>query len=236
MDSQQICALLGPIKREKLRLRNGDRSDHAPKYVIQRPTFSEFLAVMPTPLKKVRIVDFGEASPFSQPRSTLGIPVNQGYFPPELCFGYTASAASDIWELACLVYQTLGTPPLFPCFFPIFEFLVGTAMPILGPLPAHWRGRFDYDRYGYREEGELKNVEKKDPEWWWDEAMKDKSVRGQMERHLAPQFSPEQLDFLADLLSDMLVFEPEKRISAADIVQRLDSASALFLQPKAAQQ
>lgn len=61
--------------------------------------------------------------------------------------------------------------------------------------------------------------------------MHDKSVRGQMERHLAAQVPPEQLDFLADLLSDMLVFEPEKRISAAEVVQRFDSASTMFLQP-----
>lgn len=185
---------------------------------------------VPTPLKAVLIVDFGEAFPFSQLRSSFGVPVDQGYFPPELYFGYPASAASDIWELARLVYQTLGNPSLFPCFFPIFEVLVGTAVPILGPLPAHWRGRFDHDRYGYREDGELQNAEKEDPEWWWDEAKHDKSVRGQMGRHLAPQFSPEQLDFLADLLGDMLVFEPEKRISAAEVVQRLTSASAIFPQ------
>ncbi|KAK7703392.1 hypothetical protein SLS64_009061 [Diaporthe eres] len=230
-DIQQVCALLGPLKKERLRLRNGNHSDHSPKYVAQRPTFPDLITVMPTALKTVRIVDFGEAFPASQPRSTLGVPVSQGYFPPELCFGYPASPASDVWELACLVYQTLGTPPLFPCFFPIFEVLVGTAMPILGPLPVHWRGRFDHDRYGYREDGELQNAEKEDPEWWWDEAKHDKSVRGQMERNLSPQFSPEQLDFLADLLGDMLLFEPEKRISAAEVVRRLNSASAMFLQP-----
>lgn len=186
---------------------------------------------MPTPLDAVRVVDFGEAFPSSQPRSTLGVPVSQGYSPPELCFGYPASPASDVWELACLVYQTMGTPPLFPCFFPIFEVLVGTAMPILGPPPVHWRGRSDHDRYGYREDGELQNAEKEDPEWWWDEAKHDKSVRGQMERNLSPPFSPEQLDFLADLLGDMLLFEPEKGISAAEVVRRLNSASAMFLQP-----
>lgn len=232
MDSQQVCALLGPIQSEKLRLRDGSRSDHAPRYVIQRPTFPELVARVPTPLKAVRIVDFGEAFPLSQPRSTLGVPVALGYFPPELCFGYSASAASDIWELACLMYQTLGTgAPPFPCFFPIFEVLVGTAMPILGPLPAHWRGHFDHDRFGYREGGALKNAEKEEPEWWWDEASKNKSVRGQMERDLSPQFSLEQLDFLADLLSDMLVFEPGKRISAGEVVQRFNSASSMFLQP-----
>jgi serine/threonine protein kinase len=227
MDFDEVCALLGPIKKERLRLRSGDRSDHAPRYVVQRPTFSS-LVTMPNFLDRVQIVDFGEAFPASQPRSTLRVPVAWGYFPPELCFGYQASAASDVWELACLMYQTLGTPPPFPCFFPIFEFLVGTAVPILGPLPDHWRARFDYERYGYRENGELKNVDKEDVGWWWDEAMHTKSLRGQMERDLGPRFSPEQLDFLAGLLGDMLVFEPEKRISASEVAQRLHSASTMF--------
>lgn len=80
-------------------------------------------------------------------------------------------------------------------------------------------------------DGGLQNAEKEDPGWWWDEAKHDKSVRGQMERHLAPHFSPEQLDLLADLLSELLVFEPEKRISAAEVVQRFNSASSMFLPP-----
>lgn len=229
MDIPEVCALLGPIESERLRLRKGDRSDHGPKYVIQRPTFSKLMSELPTPLETVRIVDFGEAFPNTQPRSTLGVPIGLGYFPPELCFGHAASSASDVWMLACLVYQTLGTPALFPCFFPIFEILVGTAMPILGPLPGHWRGRFDHERYGYREDGELKSSE--DPEWWWDETMHNKSIRGQMEHDLAPRFPPEQLDFLADLLGDMLLFEPEKRISASEVVRQLHSASVMIRQP-----
>ncbi|KAL1883292.1 hypothetical protein Daus18300_000350 [Diaporthe australafricana] len=231
MDAQQVCALLGPVKRERLRLRIGNRSDHAPKYVIQRPTFPSLVADLPSPLETVQIVDFGEAFIASQPRSTLGIPVGLGYFPPELCFGYPASGASDVWELACLMFQILGTPPLFPCFFPIFEILIGTAVPILGPLPEHWRGRFDHERYGYREDGKVDDADAEEPGWWWDEAIHNKSIRGQLERDLAPLFSHEELDFLAGLLGDMLAFEPEKRISAQDIVQRLHSASAMFGQP-----
>lgn len=45
------------------------------------------------------------------------------------------------------------------------------------------------------------------------------------------RFSSEQLDFLADLLSDTLASEPEKRISAAEVVQRFNLASTMFLQP-----
>lgn len=228
MDIPEVCALLGPIKSERLRMRIGSRSEHAPKYVIQRPTFAKLMSESPTSLQTVRIIDFGEAFPTTQPRSTLGVPVGLGYFPPELCFGYTASPASDVWMLACLIYQTVGTSALFPCFFPIYEILVGTAMPILGPLPDHWRGRFDHEQYGHREHGELQNAERLDPEWWWDAAMHTKSIRGRMENDLAPRFSSGQLDFLAALLGDMLVFEPERRISAEDVVQRLHSASAMF--------
>ncbi|KAG8158231.1 hypothetical protein KVR01_011992 [Diaporthe batatas] len=230
MDIPEVCALLGPIESARLRLRNGARSEHGPKYVIQRPTFSKLMSELPTTLQTVRIIDFGEAFPTTRPRSFLGVPVGLGYFPPELCFGYAASPGSDMWMLASLMYQALGTAALFPCFFPIFEILVGTAMPILGPLPDHWRGRFDYDKYGYREpeSGELKNPERVNPGWWWDEAKHNKSIRGRMESDLAPRFSSAQLDFLAALLGDMVCFEPEKRISAAEVVQRLRSASTMF--------
>lgn len=228
MDIPEVCALLGPIQSEKLRLRNGDRSEHGPRYVIQRPAFSELMSELPTPFKTVRIIDFGEAFPTTQPRSALGVPISLGYFPPELCFGHAASSASDVWMLACLMYETLGTPALLPCFFPVFEILVGTAVTNLGPLPEHWRSRFDHENYGQREDGELQNTERVDPEWWWDEAMHTKSIRGRMETDLAPRFSSEQLDFLAALLRDMLVFEPEKRTSASEVVQRLHSASTMF--------
>lgn len=228
MEIPEVCDLLGHIESKRLRLRTGDRSEHGPRYVIQRPSFSKLMSKLPTLLETVRIIDFGEAFPSTQPRSTLGVPISLGFFPPELCFGYTASPASDVWMLACLMYQTLGTPALFPCFFPVLEILVGTAVPILGPLPGHWRGRFDYEQYGHREDGELQNAEKVDPEWWWDEAMRDKSIRGRMESDLAPRFSSEQLDSLAALLGDMLAFEPEKRISVSEVVHRLQSASAMF--------
>lgn len=227
MDDEQVCALLGPVKHERLRLRNGSRSDQAPKYVVQRPTFPS-LVNTPNQLNTVRIVDFGEAFPVDQPRKTLGVPVGLGYFPPELCFGYQASAASDVWELACLIFQTLGTTAPFPCFFPIFEILIGTAVPILGPLPGHWRGRFDHEMYGHSEDGEMKDADKEEVEWWWDEAMHTKSIRGRMEANIAPRLSPEAVEFLAGLLGDMLVFEPEKRVSASEVARRLRSASDMF--------
>lgn len=61
--------------------------------------------------------------------------------------------------------------------------------------------------------------------------MHDKSVCGQMERDLAPRFSPKQLDFLAGLFRDMLVFEPEEGIPAPEVVEGLDSTSTMFSQP-----
>lgn len=96
-------------------------------------------------------------------------------------------------------------------------------------MAGHWKGRFDHARYGYREGGGgVKNAEGEDIGWWWDKAMHTKSIRGQMQRDLGPRFSPQQLDFLAGLLGDMLLPEPKKRISASKVVQRLHSASAMF--------
>jgi hypothetical protein len=51
-----------------------------------------------------------------------------------------------------------------------------------------------------------------------------------VDRGLGPLFSPGQLDFLEDLLNEVLVFEPEKRISAAEVVRRLNATSSIFIQ------
>lgn len=82
-----------------------------------------------------------------------------------------------------------------------------------------------------RRDGQLKNADKEDPGKWWDEDMHDKSVRGLMERDLAPLLSPEQLGLLAGLFRDMLVFEPEERIPAPEVMKGLDSMSTMVFQP-----
>ncbi|KAK7701719.1 hypothetical protein SLS64_010167 [Diaporthe eres] len=59
MSPDEVCQLLGPIEREKLKLRDGSKSPHGPKRIVKNPDFSGFNIGMSS--AAVMIIDFGEA-------------------------------------------------------------------------------------------------------------------------------------------------------------------------------
>ncbi|KAJ8128487.1 hypothetical protein O1611_g5148 [Lasiodiplodia mahajangana] len=215
MSPAKLCELLGPIETEELRLANGSFSPHSPKGVVQTPSLS---GVDQSLLLNIQIIDFGVAFFTSQPPRSLGIPFQ--YFPPELCFGYRPSLGSDIWHLACVLYELHGKAFLFPGVFPIFEIVVGTIIGRLGRLPSLWKGRFKFDVYGYEEEGR-EQIEK-EPSWWFEDRNLEASMNSRLSEK-ATHLSPAQHGEFAQLLLDMLVYEPEKRLAATDVVWRLNS-------------
>lgn len=89
-----------------------------------------------------------------------------------------------------MIFYIISTKHLLATYFPIYEMLVGAAMPIVGPLPPHWRGRFDNDKYGYRENGELKS--RNDADWWWNKDYQTNTIRGIVETFAFEGFSAEQ--------------------------------------------
>lgn len=217
MSPARLYQLLGPIKAEDLKLPNGSYSPHAPKQVIQTPDLSGLDYSL---LTRIRIVDFGQAFFADRPPRSLGIPID--FFPPELCFGYSPSTKSDVWHLACVLYMVHCRLPMFPTFFPIFEVLIGTIVGYLGPLPQHWKGRFMFDEYGYREPGQAQN--RTEPAWWFEDKHSEKSIDSRLSEE-APHLPLRQKGEYVRLLHDMVAYEPEKRVSAADVVQRLRSAA-----------
>lgn len=211
--SSQICQLLGPIRAENLRLGNGSYSSHAPKQVIETPNLLDY-----TTLTQVRIIDFGQSFFVDHPPKSLGVPID--FFPPEVCFGYLPSTQSDIWQLACILYQINSKELLFPTFFRIFEILVGTIIDNIGPIPQHWKGRFHFDEYGYVEPGQEVDTSAPEPEWWFEEKSSEKTIGGRLARQAA-HLSTQQRDDFVRLILDMVVYEPAARVSALDVIRRL---------------
>lgn len=209
-----ILQMLGPIRTERPRTFVDDRTSLClPKRIVEAADFSglDF-----STLTKIQIVDFGQTFFQDQPPPSLGTPID--YFPPEICFGYSPSSSSDIWSLACVLYKVECGSFLFPTFFEIFEFLVGTAVCYLGPLPEEWKGRFLFEEYGYREEG--KPMNRSEVTWWFSDKFPDKSIDDRLTKE-APHLSNRQREDFVRLLRDMVVYEPEKRLSATDVVERL---------------
>ncbi|RYP83309.1 hypothetical protein DL769_001396 [Monosporascus sp. CRB-8-3] len=226
MSLDRLFELLGPIRKERLELPNGPRSSrapprslHAPKQLVERAALSGLNYSL---LTRVRIVDFGQAFFVNHPPPSLGIPID--FFPPELCFGYLPSQKSDIWHLACVLYKVHCKPFIFPTFFQIFEVLVSTIVSYLGPLPRHWKGCFNFDKYGYKELGKEQNTT--EPTYWFEDKPPEKSIISRLSTE-APHLTTRQQEEYVCLLHDMLAYEPESRISAKDVVKRLNSPAFL---------
>ncbi|POR38086.1 Uncharacterized protein TPAR_01723 [Tolypocladium paradoxum] len=219
MSPARVSQLLGPIKAKNLRLPNGSFSPHAPKQLIQTPDYSGLDYSL---LTQVRIIDFGQAFFADDPPPSLGVPID--FFPPELCFGYLPSTKSDVWDLACVLFQIHTGAFLFPTFFQIFEILIGTMVGYLGPIPQHWKGRFKFDEYGYCELGRVQLTT--EPEWWFEDKDCEKTIDGRLAKEAA-HLSTRQRQAYVHLLHDMVAYEPEKRLSALDVIRRLRSAAFL---------
>lgn len=221
LSPKEFSNLVGPIKSERLRLPKGkgDHSPHAPKRVVQA---ADFPGLDFSLLYRVRLIDFGQAFFEDHPPKSLGVPIS--YYPPEVCFGYRPSAKSDIWQLACILYQAHTDHCLFFELFQIFENLIDNVTHHLGPMPQSWRGKFDFAEYGYVDRENPQDTT--EPEYWFEDKKSQDTINGKLEEK-APHLSAEQRNEFAALLLDMVAYEPDKRLSAAVVVRRLKESSLI---------
>ncbi|ROV98321.1 hypothetical protein VMCG_07189 [Cytospora schulzeri] len=108
--------------------------------------------------------------------------------------------------------------------------LIGLIVHSVGLLPRSWQGHFDVDKYEDKQGGTVNST----PEgaWYWLEA-NNADKRGSLGEEVAKaasgmELSTEEQEFLASLLQEMMVREPEERLSACDASRRIESAASLF--------
>ncbi|XXG99740.1 hypothetical protein Hte_006081 [Hypoxylon texense] len=108
----------------------------APKYQVQ-PLDGYWCKDLTVKSKSIAVIDFGESFFMDSPPKTTGIP--NLYAPPEVLFEGTGTPGpySDIWALACTLFEVRTSDQLFPPP----EFGGGHGLPVdemesyLGPLP-----------------------------------------------------------------------------------------------------
>ncbi|KAK4151578.1 kinase-like domain-containing protein [Chaetomidium leptoderma] len=215
-----LLEVLGPIKHETLRLRKGpiSHSRHAPKKMVAAASFSG-LNLGPSSPPSVQIIDFGVAFLTNNPAPTLGCPIE--FFPIELLFQCPASVKSDVWQLAAVIFYTYTASYMFQVGFPIFPHLVGFIVQYHGPLPSHWKAKFDWGQYGGVPPGEPVEAWP-EPSWWFDGTKSTMSFDDRIAQKTA-YLSESQRDELARLFRDMVAWEPTSRISAAEAHRRLNA-------------
>ena len=88
--------------------------------------------------EKIIISDFGESfNPHKTLRlSSKTLPMLQ---PPEARFSdEPLSFASDIWTLACTIWEIFGQRPLFEAFYATADRVTAEQVDVLGILPPEW--------------------------------------------------------------------------------------------------
>ncbi|OKL61221.1 hypothetical protein UA08_03388 [Talaromyces atroroseus] len=106
--------------------------------------------------ERIVLSDFGESfNPHKTPRFfSKTLPLIQ---PPEARFsGEPLSFVSDIWTLACTIWEIYGQRPLFDTFFsPTAERVTAEQVEVLGILPHEWWAQWHRRVEWFNEEGEL---------------------------------------------------------------------------------
>lgn len=209
-----------PVKR----VDGGPVAPHAPPYTTH-PLH------IPTPANKlvdptVKITDFGTsfiaANNTSPETNAPKLRTPALYLPPEGFFDDPATLAADVWTLGTTLYEVIGERPLFETFSWDHDDIICEMVNTLGQLPQRW-----WDKWANR--GEFFEY---DGSWQY----------GGVDRILTPAFrrlhqrmwhmgrgeTPETCEWdveggemraLEDLLKGMLVFEPDARLTAEQVLE-----------------
>ncbi|KAI9724760.1 MAG: hypothetical protein M1812_000035 [Candelaria pacifica] len=196
-------------------------SDSLPRYIVRPLSFRKYVMEAAGQDKlqwNAKIMDFGEAFFRDSRPEYLSTPLV--FRAPEVIF-YELSKGeinkdwgyqSDIWSLGCFIFDLVFSRSLLTRDRDeadlIYE-MTGT----IGPLPNSWNSYWDWED---RLDAEGTNLDEGD-DWWriqLEETVKQSPITGRF-----PGFDEKGKSELADLLGQMLVYEPEKRKSADELLR-----------------
>ncbi|KAI9787046.1 MAG: hypothetical protein M1816_007717 [Peltula sp. TS41687] len=203
----EVYQNLGKPRTARIRLLSGAAPGlQAPTKLIESIQYSNIDEEWLT--GRIRIVDHGESFFQNDPPTRFpGTPAS--YFAPEMAFGRSASMASDIWALGCLIYECQASHPLFPVFFNVFGEAVARVVQTFGPLPDTWREFYHDDILGI-------NLQAGEDHILFDGSNLNYPLESRVSK-IKPELTAQETTNLLSLLKATLEYEPSKRLSARQI-------------------
>ncbi|KAI6088054.1 kinase-like domain-containing protein [Hypoxylon rubiginosum] len=168
---------------------------------------------------KIWVSDLGEAfRPSIENRYESITPVSGR--PPEFLFksGNQVSFSSDIWTLACSIWNILSQRPLFDdCFFPDEDDIMCQQIDFLGlsGLPNSWWDKWERRSKYFTETGEPSHG--REVLSW--EYIFEEDIQKARGNEGYPQVSPAEKEAIFAMIRPMLTFKPEDRCTAAQVLQ-----------------
>ena len=221
-----IYKQLGHPKKEDLFTFSDQKPDDcAPQYLVESASFSQVDSHHMS--HQALLIDLGEAFlDSSPPIHGVGTPIS--YCSPELLLGKKASKASDIWALACTVFEIRAGFPLFESFINSRAEIIEEVVRIVGPLPEPLRYLAEKSGFVAKGPAELDESALKDqiqgigiydqesPEYDDNRISRDYDT---LLEPLGKRISSQEAADLADLLRKMLDYTPGNRLSVKEVAK-----------------
>ena len=207
---------------------------HAPQQVVEAVSVSGLSSHLTF---SVVVSDFGQSfvAKGGLPHHLRPTTVTH-YTPPEMRFEGRVDFASDIWMLACAIYEIRAGHSLFDSFLRSDSVVTMEMVSALGKLPDPWWSKFDSRHKWFKDSGEPRSVEdqerdgvmliceeetlrqmvqrigrNEDPPVWgtkWDSATE-----------AMDPLSEGETDLLTDLLEKTLRYDPTERLTIRELIE-----------------
>jgi serine/threonine-protein kinase SRPK3 len=225
--NEVIHEKLGGLVAARVERYDGQPIGHgAPAKVVEPIATTKFLEADIVDWERVAIVDFGQSYMIGECPTDYTPATAPHYRAPESLFDKQYTSATDVWSLGCLLFEIRAGFPLFDPTWADGTLILVQNVNMLGKLPEPWWTSFtDRSKY-FEENGDPKH--KKDRT----------SIRAQLRSvgtwdspsnqgwHDAPMFEPlgtrlseHEIELLGDLVSKMVKYRPEERITMDGVVR-----------------
>lgn len=203
---------------------NNHELPNAPQYLV-RPIDSRSIPAMYL-TGDAGIIDFGESCGFSVPPKDLGLPAN--YCAPEILFHQQPEAQSDIWALACTLFEIRSGQQLLQGVFADEDDILMQMVQLFGKFPEPWWSAWEkrdcrFDKEGiastYLDDGRptthsitLEEILAEGFRYY--ARYPEGGDAGERKEILIPE---EEIGIFANLLYQMFSYDPKKRLTAAEV-------------------
>lgn len=140
--------------------------------------------------------------------------------PPEARFAPSElGPASDVWTLACAVFEIAGANPLFfGSFFPTEDSVTADWVDALGKLPDEWWARWGAWAESFSEDGDRLDHSNDDVRGSIEHRFERRSQELRREEGL-DEWAAEETAALLGMLKTMLTYKPAERLSIEEVLE-----------------
>ncbi|KAI9677485.1 MAG: hypothetical protein M1817_006439 [Caeruleum heppii] len=217
LSDEQLYKLHGSPVLEPVRRLDGEPlPPGVPSHVVQPIWLGKPSEKFQLSEARVLLADFGEAfCPAREVNGESRAPL--AIRPPEARFdtGRPLSFPSDIWMLACTIWAILGQRSLFDGLLATPDDMTREHVDALGMLPPVWWSKWDARRQWFTDAGGP-TIER------LVQSLEDRfehSVQRARRNEGMPVIDPEEKDAIFAMLRSMLLFRPEARHTASQVLK-----------------